>query len=188
MAKPRKFLPRALKKKGSAKFLEIAETEFLRPNWSSIVEHMVKTRQDIVLKLLYRGGDVGLYKALRRAGYWAHTHRISERKVVYRLSEKPPLEQEGDLQIPKNPLPEEYAPEVPHKRYGRYRILASKLASGEVVMVNNEKEASKLRAAMRRLYPVVSGLGTPSHPPHKIESSENPKTKQITMKCYWLKP
>jgi hypothetical protein len=70
---------------------------------------------------------------------------------------------------------------VPHKRYGRYRILASKLASGEVVMVNinNEKEASKLRAAMRRLYPVVSGLGTPSHPPHKIESSENPKTRAM---------
>ena len=63
----------------------------------------------------------------------------------------------------------------------RYRILASKLAAGEVVLVNNEKEASKLRATMRRLYPVVSGLGTPSHPPHKIESSENPKTKQITM-------
>ena len=188
MAKQRKISPRTLTKKGSAKYLEIEETQFLRPNWSTIVEHMVKTRQDIVLKLLYRGGDVGLYKALRRAGYWAHTHRISQRKVVYRLSEKPPLEQEGDLQIPKNPLPEEYAPEVPHKRYGRYRILASKLASGEVVVVNNEKEASKLRAAMRRLYPVVSGLGTPSHPPHKIESSENPKTKQITMKCYWLKP
>jgi len=188
MVTPRKISPRTLKKKGSAKYLEIEETQFLRPNWSTIVEHMVKTRQDIVLKLLYAGGDVGLYKALRRAGYWAHTHRISERKVVYRLSEKPPLEQEGDLQIPKNPLPEEYAPEVPHKRYGRYRILASKLASGEVVVVNNEKEASKLRAAMRRLYPVVSGLGTPSHPPHKIESNENPKTKRITMKCYWLKP
>src|SRR5208337_4545816 len=105
MAKPRKIPPRTLQKKGSAKYLEIEETHFLRPNWSTIVEHMVKTRQDILLKLLYAGGDVGLYKALRRAGYWAHTHRISETKVVYRLSEKPPLEQEGDLQIPKNPLP-----------------------------------------------------------------------------------
>ena len=116
MAKPRKISPRTLKKKGSAKYLEIEETQFLRPNWSTIVEHMVKTRQDILLKLLYPGGDVGLYKALRRAGYWAHTHRISETKVVYRLSEKPPLEQEGDLQIPKNPLPEEYAPDVPNKK------------------------------------------------------------------------
>ena len=175
-------------KTGSAKYLELEETQFFRPNWATIVQHMISTRQDVLLKLLQPGGDVGLYKALRRAGYWAHTHRISKTKVVYRLSDKPPLEQEGDLQIPKNPLPEEYAPDVPNKRYGRYRILASKLATGEVVVVNNEKEASKLRAAMRRLYPVVSRLGTPSHPPHKIEAHENPRTKQIKMKCYWLMP
>ena len=99
---------------------------------------MVSTRQDVKLRLLRLGGDVGLYKALRRAGYWAHTHRISETEVVYRLSEKPPLEHEGDLLNPKNPLPEEYAPEVPKKKYGRYRILASKLAIGESVVVNNE--------------------------------------------------
>ena len=91
---------------------------------------MVAVRLDVKLRLLRLGGDVGLYKALRRAGYWAHTHRISETEFVYRLSEKPPLEQEGDLLNPKNPLPEEYAPEVPRKKYGRYRILASKLAIG----------------------------------------------------------
>jgi hypothetical protein len=181
--KPQKFVPRKLQKSNC---LEIEETRFLRPNWSTIVEHMISTRQDVVLKLLNPGGDGGLYKAVRRAGYWAQTHRISEKKVVYRLTDKPPLEQEGSLEIPKNPLPEEYA--EPKKKYGRYRILASKLASGEVVVVNDEKEAAKLRATMRRLYPVVSRLGTPSHPPHKIESSENPQTRRITMKCYWLKP
>jgi len=188
MAKRRKPSASALNRNGLARFLLIEETEFLRPNWTRIVEHMVSTRQDVKLRLLRLGGDVGLYKALRRAGYWAHTHRISETEVVYRLSEKPPLEHEGDLLNPKNPLPEEYAPEVPKKKYGRYRILASKLAIGESVVVNNEKEAARLRSTMRRLYPVVSELGTPSHPPHRIESRENVLTGQITMKCHWLKP
>ena len=50
-------------------------------------------------------------------------------------------------------------------------------------MVNNEKEAARLRSTMRRLYPVMSELGTPSHPPHRIESRENALTGQITMKC-----
>jgi hypothetical protein len=149
---------------------------------------MIETRQDIMLNLLYPGGDVGLYKALRRAGYWAHTHRISPIKVVYRLSEKPPFETEGASEIPKNPLPEEYAPESSKKKYGRYRRLASKLAAGEIVVVDTEKDAARLRSAMRRLYPVVSKIGTPSHPPHKIESSTKPNTKQITMRCVWLKP
>lgn len=188
MTKPRKSAARPLKQKGLVPYLEIQETQYLRPNWSTIVDHMVKTRQDVLLKLVRSGGDVGLYKALRRAGYWAHTHRISETQVVYRLSDKPPLEHDIDLLTPKNPLPEEYAPEVPQKKYGRYRILASKLAAGETVTVRDEIEASKLRAAMRRLYPtVVPGLGTPSHPPHKIESSEDPTTKKISMKCIWLK-
>ena len=106
MTKPRKSAARPSKKKSLA---------YLRPNWSTIVDHMVKTRQDVLLKLVRSGGDVGLYKALRRAGYWAHTHRISENEVVYRLSDKPPLEHESDLLTPKNPLPEEYAPEVPKK-------------------------------------------------------------------------
>ena len=187
MAKRRKASAN-LGKNRSVNFLLIEETEFLRPNWSSIVKHMISARQDVKLRLLRVNGDLGLYKALRRAGYWAHTHRISESEVVYRLSEKPPLEHEGDLLTPKNPLPEEYAPAVPKKKYGRYRILASKLAAGESVVVNDEKEAARLRSTMRRLYPVVSELGTPSHPPHRIESRENPVTGQITMKCYWLKP
>jgi hypothetical protein len=188
MTKPRKSAARPLKQKGLGNYLQIQESQYLRPNWATIVDHMVKTRQDVLLKLVRSGGDVGLYKALRRAGYWALTHRISETEVVYRLSDKPPLEHDSDLLTPKNPLPEEYAPEVPQKKYGRYRILASKLAAGETVTVRDEIEASKLRAAMRRLYPtVVPGLGTPSHPPHKIESSEDPATKKISMKCIWLK-
>ncbi|MBV8330412.1 MAG: hypothetical protein JOZ61_08090 [Verrucomicrobia bacterium] len=67
-------------------------------------------------------------------------------------------------------------------------IPAPRLTSrdGEVVVVNDEKEAAKLRATMRQLYPVVSKAGTPSHPPHK--TIENPQTRRITMKCYWLKP
>jgi hypothetical protein len=185
MAKRRKPSTEALKENRSANFLLIEETDFLRPNWSRIVKHMISARQDVKLRLLRVGGDVGLYKALRRAGYWAYTHRISETEVVYRLSEKPPLEHEGDLLTPKNPLPEEYAPEVPKKKYGRYRILASKLASGESVVVHDEKEAVRLRSTMRRLYPVVSDVGTPSHPPHRIESRENPVTGEITLKCYW---
>ena len=68
------------------------------------------------------------------------------------------------------------------------RAARTKLAIGESVVGNNEKEAARLRSTMRRLYQVVSALGTPSHPPHRIESRENALTGQITMTCYWLKP
>jgi hypothetical protein len=64
---------------------------------------------------------------------------------------------------------------VPKKKYGRYSILASKLAAGPTVTVRDKIEASKLRGDMRSFYPTLGlGIGTPSHPPHKIESSENP--------------
>ena len=51
MAKPRKNAPGTLKT-GSANYLELEETQFFRPNWATIVEHMIATRQDVLLKLL----------------------------------------------------------------------------------------------------------------------------------------
>ena len=186
MAKPRKIATRTLKS-GSAKYLELEETKFFgqigQRSLSTWSQHGRTSCSSCYTPVemwdftrLCAAQDIGLIltaSALRKSFIACQRNRLWSRRTT---------------KIPKNPLPEEYAPDVPSKKYGRYRVLASKLASGEVVVVNNEKEASKLRAAMRRLYPLVSGIGTPSHPPHKIESSENPKTKQITMKCYWLKP
>src|SRR5947209_2568137 len=113
-------LSRFVRKPGSIPPLIIEESQFLRPNWTAIVEHMIATRQDVWLTSLEagQGSAAGLYKAVRRAGYWVHTHRVTDHDAVYRLCDRPA---EG-RPAPKNTLLEDYAPAVPPRGYGRYRV------------------------------------------------------------------
>jgi hypothetical protein len=183
-------LPRFVKRLGAVPPLLLEETQFMRPNWGAVVEHMIRTRQDVLLVSLEAnpGPAAGLYKAVRRAGYWVQTHRIDAHAMVYRLCDRSPDQPSGGLPPPKNTLPEEYALEEPEHKYGRYRVLAARLAAGETLTVPEAKSVQRLRAAMRRLYPVEGPTGAPGYPPHTLITERDPNTGHILVRCEWQTP
>jgi len=149
------------------KVLTIDPGDLNRPDFSKIVERMLKGRFDV--ELSSKTHVISLWRAINRAGYWSWSYRTGDAIWRVRLSKEPTTDK-------PNPLIAEYK-RTSKTSYRQWRTSIPDLLAGKTITMPTKEDANRFSWSARY------HLRKEKTPPFSITIT--PDRKKFAVRLVW---